>query len=228
MYYLSFAWEFTLSSSLVGSLVCLITVLLFWPLVRRLLQINPSPVTSLLASLFHFLSPLSDAYTQAHTCIYNTPEQILFSNFLMVMWMKMPCFIQENILCTVMLTLFSSHILFSFTFLKVMSTTFVHFQVPLTISPISPLLIPFTCLKFCLHQKTVCYLRKYTQPCGLVHFAFMATNHKWESQYCQVLLPCYFNEFAFALSNLAASCLSYHPTSPIQTSQSLHLSNLPL
>ena len=159
MYYLSFAWEFTLSSSLVGSLVCLITVLLFWPLVRRLLQINPSPVTSLPASLFHFLSPLSDAYTQAHTCIYNTPEQILFSNFLMVMWMKMPCFIQENILCTVMLTLFSSHIQFSFTFLKVMNTTFVHFQVPLTISPISPLLIPFTCLKFCLHQKTVCYLK---------------------------------------------------------------------
>ena len=79
-----------------------------------------------------------------------------------------------------------------------------------------PIVISFTSLKFCMHQDN-CYLKKYTQPCRLVHFAFMATNHKWGSQYCQVLLPCYFNKFAFVLSNLAASCLSYHPTSSIQT-----------
>ena len=98
-----------------------------------------------------------------------------------------------------------------------MITTFVHFQMPL--SPIYlfnlPIVISFTSLKFRMHQDN-CYLKKYTQPCGLVHFAFMATNHKWGSQYCQVLLLCYFNEFAFALSNLAASCLSYRPTSSIQ------------
>lgn len=90
MYYLSFAWEFTLSSSLVGSLVCLITALLFWPLVRSLLQINPSPVTSLPASLFHFLSPpvslvLLMMCTHRHTHTYTTHQNRSF--FLTFWWL---------------------------------------------------------------------------------------------------------------------------------------------